>query len=66
MTAQNKSTGPEKEKTAAFYCRLSVDDDEKDMESNSIPNQVGLRLNSPSNTNRENRILLQLLSRKEN
>ena len=40
MTTQNKSNGQEKEKITALYCRLSVDDDKKDMESNSITNQV--------------------------
>ena len=39
MTTQNKSNGQEKEKITALYCRLSVDDDKKDMESNSITNQ---------------------------
>ena len=38
MTTQNKSNGQEKEKITALYCRLSVDDDKKDMESNSITN----------------------------
>ena len=38
MTTQNKN-GQEKEKITALYCRLSVDDDKKDMESNSITNQ---------------------------
>ena len=38
MTTQNKN-GHEKEKITALYCRLSVDDDKKDMESNSITNQ---------------------------
>lgn len=38
MTMQNKN-GQEKEKITALYCRLSVDDDKKDMESNSITNQ---------------------------
>ena len=37
MTTQNKN-GQEKEKITALYCRLSVDDDKKDMESNSITN----------------------------
>ena len=37
MTTQNKN-GHEKEKITALYCRLSVDDDKKDMESNSITN----------------------------
>ncbi len=39
MTTQNKSNGQEKEKITALYCRLSVDDDKKDMESHSITNQ---------------------------
>ena len=39
MTTQNKSNGQEKEKITPLYCRLSVDDDKKDMESNSITNQ---------------------------
>ena len=38
MTTQDKN-GQEKEKITALYCRLSVDDDKKDMESNSITNQ---------------------------
>ena len=38
MTTQNNN-GQEREKIIAFYCRLSVDDDKKDMESNSITNQ---------------------------
>ncbi len=38
MTTQNKPNGQEKEKITALYCRLSVDDDKKDMESNSITN----------------------------
>ena len=38
MTTQNKN-GQVKEKITALYCRLSVDDDKKDMESNSITNQ---------------------------
>lgn len=42
MTTQNKSNGHEKEKITALYCRLSVDDDKKDMESNSITNQDGI------------------------
>ena len=42
MTTQNKSNGQEKEKITALYCRLSVDDDKKDMESNSITNQDGI------------------------
>lgn len=42
MTTQNKPNGQEKEKITALYCRLSVDDDKKDMESNSITNQDGI------------------------
>ena len=34
----------EKEKITALYCRLSVDDDKKDMESNSITNQKQILL----------------------
>ena len=44
MTTQNKSNGQEKEKITALYCRLSVDDDKKDMESNSITNQKQILL----------------------
>ena len=36
MTTKNNNNGQEKEKITALYCRLSVDDDKKDMESNSI------------------------------
>ena len=43
MTMQNKN-GQEKEKITALYCRLSVDDDKKDMESNSITNQKQILL----------------------
>ncbi|OUQ46263.1 hypothetical protein B5E64_05755 [Drancourtella sp. An12] len=43
MTTQNKN-GQEKEKITALYCRLSVDDDKKDMESNSITNQKQILL----------------------
>ena len=39
MTTKNNNNGQEKEKITALYCRLSVDDDKKDMESNSITNQ---------------------------
>ena len=40
MATKSKNTqGQEKEKITALYCRLSVDDDKKDMESNSITNQ---------------------------
>ena len=34
-----KSNGQTEEKITALYCRLSVDDDNKDEESNSITNQ---------------------------
>ena len=44
MTTQNKSNGQEKEKITALYCRLSVDDDKKDMESSSITNQKQILL----------------------
>lgn len=44
MTTQNKSNGQEKEKITALYCRLSVDDDKKDMESNSNTNQKQILL----------------------
>ena len=40
MTTKNNINGQEKEKITALYCRLSVDDDKKDMESNSITNQA--------------------------
>ena len=43
MTTQDKN-GQEKEKITALYCRLSVDDDKKDMESNSITNQKQILL----------------------
>ena len=48
MATKSKNTqGQEKEKITALYCRLSVDDDKKDMESNSINqpkgNSFGLR-----------------------
>ena len=43
MTTQNKN-GQEKEKITALYCRLSVDDDKKDMESSSITNQKQILL----------------------
>ena len=43
MTTQNKN-GQVKEKITALYCRLSVDDDKKDMESNSITNQKQILL----------------------
>ncbi len=37
--ATAKSNGQTEEKITALYCRLSVDDDNKDEESNSITNQ---------------------------
>ncbi len=40
MTTATKSNGQTDEKITALYCRLSVDDDNKDEESNSITNQV--------------------------
>ncbi len=40
MTTATKSNGQTNEKITALYCRLSVDDDNKDEESNSITNQV--------------------------
>ena len=49
MTTQNKN-GQEKEKITALYCRLSVDDDKKDMESNSITNQKQILLDYAKNT----------------
>ena len=39
MTTAMKSNGQADEKITALYCRLSVDDDNKDEESNSITNQ---------------------------
>lgn len=39
MTTANKTNGQAEEKITALYCRLSVDDDNKDEESNSITNQ---------------------------
>lgn len=39
MTTANKTNGQTEEKITALYCRLSVDDDNKDEESNSITNQ---------------------------
>ena len=39
MTTANNTKGQEELKITALYCRLSVDDDKKDMESNSITNQ---------------------------
>lgn len=39
MATANKNKGQKEELITALYCRLSVDDDNKDMESNSITNQ---------------------------
>lgn len=39
MTTASKTNGQTEEKITALYCRLSVDDDNKDEESNSITNQ---------------------------
>lgn len=39
MTTATKSNGQADEKITALYCRFSVDDDNKDEESNSITNQ---------------------------
>ena len=39
MATANKIKGQKEELITALYCRLSVDDDNKDMESNSITNQ---------------------------
>ena len=39
MTTAIKTNGQTDEKITALYCRLSVDDDNKDEESNSITNQ---------------------------
>ena len=39
MATANKTKGQKEELITALYCRLSVDDDNKDMESNSITNQ---------------------------
>ena len=39
MTTATKINGQTDEKITALYCRLSVDDDNKDEESNSITNQ---------------------------
>ena len=49
MTTQDKN-GQEKEKITALYCRLSVDDDKKDMESNSITNQKQILLDYAKKT----------------
>lgn len=39
MATANKTKGQKEKLITALYCRLSVDDDNKDMESNSITNQ---------------------------
>ena len=39
MATANKNKGQNEELITALYCRLSVDDDNKDMESNFITNQ---------------------------
>lgn len=39
MATANKNKGQNEERITALYCRLSVDDDNKDMESNSSTNQ---------------------------
>ena len=39
MATANKNKGQTEEKITALYCRLSVDDDKGDIESNSITNQ---------------------------
>ena len=39
MTTATKLNRQAEEKITALYCRLSVDDDNKDEESNSITNQ---------------------------
>ena len=44
MTTATKSNGQTDEKITALYCRLSVDDDNKDEESNSITNQKQILL----------------------
>ena len=36
MTTANNINGQTEEKITALYCRLSVDDDKKDAESNSM------------------------------
>ena len=40
--ATAKLNGQTEEKITALYCRLSVDDDNKDEESNSITNQESI------------------------
>lgn len=44
MTTANNINGQTEEKITALYCRLSVDDDKKDAESNSITNQKQILL----------------------
>ena len=44
MTTANNTNGQTEEKITALYCRLSVDDDKKDAESNSITNQKQILL----------------------
>ena len=44
MTTANNIKGQTEEKITALYCRLSVDDDKKDVESNSITNQKQILL----------------------
>lgn len=39
MTTATKTQGQKEDKITALYCRLSVDDEKKDLESNSITNQ---------------------------
>ncbi len=52
MTTATKTNGQTEEKITALYCRLSVDDDNKDEESNSITNQAVICKGwfQPSNT----------------
>ncbi len=42
MTTATKINRQTEEKITALYCRLSVDDDNKNEESNSITNQDGI------------------------
>ena len=44
MTTANNINGQTEEKITALYCRLSVDDENKDAESNSITNQKQILL----------------------
>ena len=44
MTTANNIKGQTEEKITALYCRLSVDDEKKDAESNSITNQKQILL----------------------